>query len=790
VLRGATLTNILLIATFLLLSLMLVLDLIRFRRKTSVDLSPIESALGSAEKAHERVERSVREEITKSRVEGSEAARHTREEMTGALKSVVDTLNQQLSSLTSTNDQKLDRVRETVEQQLRAIQQDNSQKLELVRQDSLSSAKSLRDELAASIKAFVSAAGGEHQTLRESITNGMSSAAEAQHRQLNVFGERLDVLTRNTDQNLLAMRTIIDEKMKAVQEDSARQLTDARDQAAVEARRLREEISGSSKLSSDTSTRTMTDIAVVQKGQLDVFSQQLVQLTSTNETTLTQTKNALEQRLASIQEQSEKRLDQMRLESSESATTVREEFTRALNTFTESVATRVTDLAGLQKLQLESMQTQLLNLTEGNERRIDGLRIAVDERLKSIQQDSSTKLDQLRVETGLASKDMRDAVNTSLKSFNDSVLKAMTSMSDTQKRDMETFTVQLGKLTESNSQGIEALKTAVEARLRSLQDDNTKQLDQMRQTVDEKLQGTLEKRLGESFKQVTERLELVHKGLGEMQTLATGVGDLKKIFTNVKARGTWGEVQLGALLEQVLTADQFGKNVATKGESERVEFAVKLPGGDPENGGIVWLPIDAKFPIEDYQRLVAAQDRSEPEAVEAASKQLETQIKGCAKSIHDKYVSPPRTTDFAILFLPTEGLFAEVLRRPGLADFVQREHRVVLAGPTTLWSILNSLQMGFRTLAIQQRSSEVWTVLAAVKTEWTKYGDVLRKVQKKLSEASTTLDTVEVRSRAVGKRLRAVEDLPIPEALTLPMGAESNAIRVSLSSFPPSDLVV
>jgi len=307
----------------------------------------------------------------------------------------------------------------------------------------------------------------------------------------------------------------------------------------------------------------------------------------------------------------------------------------------------------------------------------------------------------------------------------------------------------------------------VEEKLRAIQVDNAGQLDRMRATVEEKLQGTLEKRLGESFRQVSERLEQVYRGLGEMQTLAAGVGDLKKVLTNVKTRGAWGEVQLGAMLEQVLHPDQYATNLATKESGERVEFAVKLPGRSEDRDDVVWLPIDAKFPLEDYLRLLESQEKVETESTEAAAKQLESRIRQCARDICEKYLNPPTTTDFAILFLPTEGLFAEVVRRTGLTEYVQRECKVVIAGPTTLWSILNSLQMGFRTLAIQKRSSEVWNLLAAVKTEWTKYGEILNKVQKKLHEASDTLDKAQTRTRAIGKKLKDVQELPNSEAEAL-----------------------
>ncbi len=312
---------------------------------------------------------------------------------------------------------------------------------------------------------------------------------------------------------------------------------------------------------------------------------------------------------------------------------------------------------------------------------------------------------------------------------------------------------------EELTQSLETVRAVVDARLKQLQEDNAQQIDRMRSTVDEKLQGTLEKRLGESFKLVSDRLEQVHQGLGAMRQLASDVGGLQKVLANVKTRGGWGEVQLGALLEQVLTPDQFARNVKTRQETgEMVDFAVRLPGD--ENGSPVWLPIDAKFPTEDYQRLLAAQDGANPSAVEDAMKGLETQLKKNAKDICQKYINPPRTTDFALMFLPTEGLYAEAIRRVGLSEQVQRDCRVIFAGPTTLAALLNSLQMGFRTLAIQKRSSEVWNLLAAVKTEFGKFGEALTSVKDKLDQAARHVDNVAVRSRAITKKLRDVEELP------------------------------
>lgn len=328
----------------------------------------------------------------------------------------------------------------------------------------------------------------------------------------------------------------------------------------------------------------------------------------------------------------------------------------------------------------------------------------------------------------------------------------------------DTLTQQLHALSESNARRLGEVRATLEAQLAQLQQSNATKLDEMRATVDEKLHKTLETRLTESFQHVAQRLEQVHKGLGEMQVLAAGVGDLKHLLTNVKTRGMFGEAQLASLLEQVLAPDQFAAQVATRpGSRNVVDFAIRLPGKS-EDGSPVWLPIDAKFPNEDYERLLEAQGRADPVAAEAAAKALEMRIRSEAKSIAEKYLEPPHTTDFALLFLPTEGLYAEVLRRPGLVELLQREHRVTLAGPTTLMAMLNALQMGFRTLALEKRSSEVWQVLGAVKTEFGKFGDVLAKVKTQTQTVLNSLESAEVRSRAMGRALRQVEALSEDDA--------------------------
>ena len=485
----------------------------------------------------------------------------------------------------------------------------------------------------------------------------------------------------------------------------------------------RQELSAAFKTLGDSVGQRINDVASLQKTQLESFAAELSQFTR----------------------ESGSRLDTARTESATGAKQLREEVVATLGAISDAIRKTVGELASTQRLQFEAFAAQLTSFAKA----------------------SGEKLDGSRTEAATDAGRLREEVVAALKGITDITTKTMGELANVQKGQLEAMASAIEKLAESNEKKLEAVRTTVEGELQSMKADNATQLEQMRLTVDEKLQGTLEKRLGESFKQVSERLEQVHKGLGEMQSLATGVGDLKKVLTNVKTRGTWGEVQLGALLEQVLSPDQWASNVSTKGNAERVEFAVKLPGRGTEKSEIVWLPIDAKFPVEDYQRLIEAQERADLEGIEAAGKQLENRVRGCARDICEKYLAPPNTTDFGILYLPIEGLFAETIRRTGLIEGIQRNYRVIVAGPTTLWSILNSLQMGFRTLAIEKRTSEVWNLLAGVKTEWTKYGEVLDTVQKKLNKASDTIEKAKVRSRAIGRKLKDVQELPANEATAL-----------------------
>jgi DNA recombination protein RmuC len=407
--------------------------------------------------------------------------------------------------------------------------------------------------------------------------------------------------------------------------------------------------------------------------------------------------------------------------------------------------------------------------------RIEALGAQVAHVESDIRQDLATA----RAEQAATAAGLRNEVGDAIGKFRNATQQQLTDMAGLQQRQLQGFGEQLGKLTASNEQRLDAVRIAVEQRLDAMRTDNTAKLEQMRATVDEKLQATLEQRLGESFKIVSDRLEQVHQGLGEMKTLAVGVGDLKRVLSNVKTRGMWGEVQLAALLAEVLTPQQYGTNVETVPNSnKRVEFAIRLPGrGD--GGRPCWLPVDAKFPLEEWQKLQDALERADAPAADMARKALAEFLRAQARLIHDSYVAPPYTTDFAILFVPTEGLYAEMMARPGFAEMLQREFRVTLTGPTNFLALLNSLQMGFRTLAIEQRSSEVWDVLRIVKSEFAKFGDVIAKTKDKLEQASRTLDETGVRSRAIVRQLRKVESVPdvdspgaLPRPGLLDLGAD------------------
>jgi DNA recombination protein RmuC len=423
-----------------------------------------------------------------------------------------------------------------------------------------------------------------------------------------------------------------------------------------------------------------------------------------------------------------------------------------------TIALAITTLARLMGLARER------NTAARDAAELRGALQAISRGIADHERDVRTDLAAARSDAASGATSLREELAAAMARQLHGTAQQLSGMNTVQQDHLKAFGERIGQLTQASEARLEAMRTTLEQRLDTLRAENAQKLEQMRATVDEKLHATLEQRLGASFKQVSERLEQVHRGLGEMQSLATGVGDLKRVLTNVKSRGTWGEVQLGALLADVLQPGQYAQNIATRPDSkERVEYAVKFPGrGD--DGAPCWLPIDAKFPLDDWQRLQDAIERADAVAVETSRKALDQFFKTQARMIRDKYVESPHTTDFAILFVPTEGLFAEAVARPGLADTLQREFRVTLAGPTNLAAMLNSLQLGFRTLAIEKRSTEVWRVLGAVKTEFGRFGDLLAKTKDKLDQVGRTLDEAGKKSTTIARKLRDVEALPEDEA--------------------------
>lgn len=436
---------------------------------------------------------------------------------------------------------------------------------------------------------------------------------------------------------------------------------------------------------------------------------------------------------------------------------LRGEVSRQIQLVGDTLRSMLADHNQLQLAHQAAVAAQLRELGEAGRAASDSQRSMLDARIRDLQEGNDRKLADIRVE-----------VATGLKTSSESVVATLEKTSLAQDRRLQEMTLHLQELARASQESLERIRAALDQRVKELQEGNERKLEEMRRTVDEKLHEALEKRLGESFKLVSERLESVHKGLGEMQSLASGVGDLKRVLTNVKTRGTWAEVQLGAILEQVLTPEQFSRNVCvTEGSAERVEFAVRLPGPKDDPSACIWLPIDSKFPHEDYARLQSAAEAGDPAAVQAASDALLRALRVAAREIHDKYLNPPATTDFAIMFLATEGLYAEALRQSAFVEELQQQLRIVIAGPTTLSAILSSLRMGFQTLAVEKRATEVWRVLAGVKTEFGKFGTLLEKVQRQLQTATNTLAATGARTRAMERQLRTVEQLDPAESATI-----------------------
>ena len=527
------------------------------------------------------------------------------------------------------------------------------------------------------------------------------------------------------------------------------------------------ELGKAQKAATDTLVATVGELGDTQSQRLEDVTRSITDLTQSTEASIENIRKSTDERIQNLQTSNENSLKQIRQTVTEHLQTTSDtlvitvgELGKAQKAATDTLVSTVGELGDTQSQRLEDVTRSITDLTQSTEASIENIRKSTDERIQNLQTSNENSL-----------KQIRQTVTEHLQTTSDTLVITVGELGKAQTDQLTNSTKAINDLTQSNKTSLDGVRTIVDQRLQAMQTSNESKLDEMRKTVDEQLQSTLEKRLGESFNIVSKRLEDVQRGLGEMQSLAAGVGDLKRVLTNVKARGTWGEVQLGTLLEDILTPDQYSTNVKLHENSqEHVEYAIRLPGNDDGPDSCVWLPIDSKLPLADYERLVDATDAA---AENKAAQALTRVVRAEAKKIQDKYIAPPRTTDFAIMFLPTEGLYAEVLRVPGLITEFLQSYRIVVAGPTTLAAILNSLRMGFRTLAIEKRSSEVWEILGAVKSEFGKFGEVMDKLKRQLNTAAKTVDATGVRTRAMERRLQTVEELPSEEAsvqLGLPDG--------------------
>ena len=546
------------------------------------------------------------------------------------------------------------------------------------------------------------------------------------------------------------------------------ELRAGREEASRAARDSRDEISKNLRDANETLSNTLTSMGEVQRAQLDGMTKHFQEFSESNHDSLDRLSNALEGRVKELQQSNEQKLDQMRYSLEEKIKGNEDELSKGLRIANETLASALTRIGEFQSTQVDVMTAQFKEINESTRGSLDRIRDVIDLQIKQLQQGDERKFAEIRGTMEEKLEKNREELSKGLKSADDTLSMNLKAIADVQRVQLDGMTKQLKELVESNQVAIDRVRSTIDSQLHELRDSNEKKLEEMRKTVDEKLHDTLEKRLGQSFKLVGDQLEAVHRGLGDMQNLASGVGDLKRLLSNVKIRANWSERQLETLLEQFLAPGQYEKNFHAKEDSdEAVEFAVRLPGSPSDPDTSVWVPIDSKFPQEDYRRLQQAAEAGDVIATQKALDALVRVLKSSAQRIHDKYINPPRTTDFAIVFLGTEGLYGEALRHESLVDELQRRYRIVIAGPTTLAAILTSYRMGFQTLAIEQRAAEVRNILGAVKTEFGKFGEVLAKVKRQLRMTTETIESVGVRTRVMVKKLKDVEQLSEDETTAI-----------------------
>jgi len=637
----------------------------------------------------------------------------------------------------------------------------NLQKIEAAMKDEFSrnreenskNFKDLRGELGASFKNF-----------EDSILKRIAEMSEFQKSQFEGFSTQLNNLTKSNEDKIEKMAQSVQERLNQFNDQLTSNLKATREDLSKSLKSFEDRLSANFKEVNETQAKKFEALVLKQDEMIKVTDQKIEKIRETNEAHHIKMTNTIQEKLNYFQEQM-----------NTNAQNNREELSKSLKSFEESFTLSVNGFNELQKQKFEELASKQAELSKTTETKLEAMRLSNESNNEKTNKTLQDKMNYFQEQINSNAKSNREELAKSLKNFEDTFIAKVNEFNELQKQKFDGLTNRQNELVQVTEQRLEKMRETVEQKLKIIQDDSNAKLEIIRQTVDEKLHKTLEQRLGDSFKIVSERLELVHKGLGEMQNLAVGVGDLKKVLSNVKNRGVLGEYQLENILEQLLTNEQFGRNVKTKHDSQTlVEFAVKLPGKDDKKP--LWLPVDAKFPTEHYIALTEAYEQGDLDAVNEKRKMLAHSIRSCAKDINEKYIDPPNTTDFGIMFLPFEGLYAEVLRTDGLFENVQRDYKVIITGPTTLSALLNSLQIGFKTLVIEKRSSEVWELLGAVKTEFGKFGAVLDKTQKKLEEASNVIRTAGVRTRAIEKKLKGVEQLPAENAERL-LGGPDNLLE-------------
>jgi DNA recombination protein RmuC len=692
----------------------------------------------------ERIQRTIRDDHDRSvnsaedrgkalRAEVSEATSRSTTTLVSSLAAVGEAQKAQLESFATV----LASSTKTVDDRLAGISEQQQRTLTDFARANTEGAKALRDEVGAALKA-----------VGDDLRQTAGQAAELQHNQLDSFAQQLREGVKVLDERMETLRLAVDQKTNHLIQTLVSKLDNAQETHAQQGKALREEVSASLKSVGDDLRLSAANAANVQRTQLEAFAIQLTEGLSGIDGRMEALRQIVDQKIIALMEGISGRFDSAREASTAAGKALREEVQTTLKTVGDDLRMNAEVAASTQKDQLREVSTKIVELSEG-----------IGQRFESFRQVTEAKLTEMRQDAGTAAKELREEVTNTLNKVGEDLRENAKRVAEEQRIALEAMSKRMSEIGEASQRGQEKLRESVAEGLTTLRRENDQKLEQMRQTVDEKLQGTLEKRLGESFNLVTQQLKQVHEGLGDMRKLATGVGDLKRVLTNVKSRGTWGETQLAAILEDMLAPNQYARNVRIKdGSNETVEFCVKIPLLDEHQENVL-LPIDAKFPTEDYERLMTAAEAGDPGGTEQAAQKLETRFRACAKEIYTKYISPPRTTDYAVMYVPSEGLYAEIVKRPGLISAITREFTVVVAGPTNLTAILNAVHAVSRSVAIQHKAGEIAALLLKVQGEFVKYGEAVSTAKKRAVSTVKAMESLDTRQKAMGRALSGVSSI-------------------------------